>query len=222
MFNVGFELEVVTEIEKSEMRSLLKNEFPSWHRDIKVVRDYTFAGWELVTKPYKYSEAQIKLEQLLKFISTHEELSTDKTTALHINISHIDNQKNKDLNIDSIYHNLDIHKILKKYGRVNNNYTRSPKKYMFYSYLDFNTLDEITSFLNNKDVQNAYMNKLRKKFEAELAENRKNIPIAKKKSRGLTYFEFRMIGGVDYNKKLRSIKNDMANMCASLATRIGV
>lgn len=209
MLQVGFEIEVVTELERSELRKLLKTAYPDWHKEVKIVRDLTVAGWELVTIPYAEDVADLRWKQLFSFIKKHSDLiSTDKTTAFHVNISKLDDiEFNNSIDMDKLYHNLDIKSILAKFNRVKTSFCRSPDKYLHYNYIDFNNLKEITLFLNDDAYRQSRMDELRKKFNEELSENRKNIPIADKKYKGKRYFEFRMIGGADYHLKTRVVSN---------------
>lgn len=205
MFKIGFEFEVITELEKNEVRALLRKEFPEWHKEIKIVRDYTFSGWELVTPPYAEIIADTRLSQIFSFIKNNKDFSTDKTTAFHVNISFEDITLNESIQMDTLYANTDIDGVLKKFGRLKNTYCRSPKNYLFYNYIDVNNLHELTKFLNDSQYRNKRMETMRTAFNQELKENRKNIPIADKRYKKLRYFEFRMIGGENYHTRKTTI-----------------
>lgn len=206
MFKIGFEFEITTELDKREVRALLKTDFPAWHKEVKIVRDYTLSGWELVTPPYSEELADSRMASIFMFIKNHSDVfSTDKTTAFHVNISFTDIAKNDAINMDTLYANTDIDGVLKKFGRLRNTYCRSPKNYMFYNYIDVNNFHELTAFLNDEAYRLKRMQEMRDAFNKELKDNRKNIPIADKMYKKLRYFEFRMIGGDNYHTKKTSI-----------------
>ena len=216
MFNVGFEFEVTTELDKNEVRKLLKLNFPDWHKEIKIVKDFTVSGWELVTPPYPEELANARMLSVMKFINLNPEFSTDKHTAFHVNISFTDVTKNNQIGIDSVYAHTNITKVLKSFNRVRNTYCRSPKNYHFYSYIQFDNLDELVKFTTNDQYRTSRIDQLKKKLDKELKGNTKNIPIADKRQKGLRYFEFRMIGGLNYHKKIRMITNYIEHFKSAL------
>ncbi len=220
MFCIGYEFEVSTELEKHEVRKLLKREYPEWHKEIKIVRDYTFAGWELVSPPYTEDVAKKRLNDLLKFINSYDELTTDKHTAIHVNISFEEQTLNNRIEMDTLYANTHIDKVLKSFNRVLNTYCRSPKNYHFYEYIQFNNLDEICKFTNDESYRNKKIKELKTRFEREVKTSKKNVPIADKKCKQKRYFEFRMMGNKNYHKKIKLINKYIEHFKEALVNTV--
>lgn len=84
----------------------------------------TSFGAEVVTKPMPLNRAIVFLNDFLDWMSNHPQVVTNETCSLHINISYVNSELNKQINYWDLLQNCPQEEILKKYSRLNNKFCR--------------------------------------------------------------------------------------------------
>lgn len=165
-------------------------------------------GCELITGPLEYFEAKYFLNKILKFMNDYA--YTTEKTAIHFNISFVDNSKKdlNDLNILKMILKIDEDEIYQAYpNRYNNVYAKSVKKIVPYKQYDFNNIHigvvkNALKLPNDKYYGINFLHKDSNKEEQRI--------------------EFRYIGGRDYHKNPGQLQYFMDKFIINLYDSIGV
>lgn len=216
----------------------------------------TSFGAEVVTPPFTKELALKFLEKFLRWMQSHSQISTNNTCSLHVNVSYVDQAKNKKINYLQLLQDCPQETILKRYGRLQNRYTLpfSKVKYSLrtathctasksckqWSLLTSRIYSKIylkaiplkygwESYETNKEQSEShcfeYSNfELKKVLKQEclktLESSKKGLAIVKKKSESGPYYEFRMIGGKNYEYRGDEILSTINMYLGSLSKAV--
>jgi len=201
---IAFEFEVASNVSG---RTLLRrfNEYTGWKakqdHDPSIEHHPMKYGVEIKTPPVPYSQGIAKLKKAFKFFQ-NEEVITNYSTGLHVNMSFNNSGYNFDLDAKKLQVLIDDLKWLKKFDRTENEYCESPK---------FSISEMIAGY--NKRSWN--IDKFIKKLEDEFADDDSElnakycaVNIGKLQCKK-PYVEFRCLGGENYHWKV----NDVIRAC---------
>lgn len=150
-------------------------------------------GLELISPPMKPSEALEKLKNVFDAFKALDDIHTDNTTGLHVNIS-VTNIKNANLLKLILF--IGENNLLNKFDRENNSYTES---WLSVIAKKIRSIDILNGDL--KDFEN-YLNSV---INSEFFDKYKTINFSKLLDYG--YIEFRITGGKGYENKFYDLYN---------------
>lgn len=208
--NIGFEFEFIIDLESAEImeeftnrfgvkirKQFFKNQASGKHwvltEDTSCTAPGYVQGWELISPVMPLDAAAIILGEMFDFFE-YLGVITNKTTGLHINID-IGRKSTKKIDLVELVMLIDDKRIIDKYDRAYNSFctpfsARIERKLK--SYTKQYTVKEIKSRILDTVLERGKWSSI----------NFMNL-----EKRG--YIEFRMIGGLDYHKRLNLIFSDM-------------
>jgi len=245
MFVIGFEIEVISVLNRSDLKYLLKKNFPKYKK-IQVVDDVTLGAshkmphaHEIITPPLPQDEAMALLESIFKLLNDNG-CAANKSTGFHVNVSFAEKALNKWLNPLHVVDSLDYKSILTQWGREKNRYCRSMDFYfdiirkrvkMFYNSKKWTdpyammhyTPDEVQRVCEIKfismisDCSDHMVDTYTSKaFDVWDIGQGKHICINLHYLKQRGYIEFRMIGGPKYLTSIDLVKNDISKILESM------
>lgn len=218
--HIGFEFEICSNI---GTRTVVKrfNEATGWKakgvHDPSIDKTHMKYSIEIVTPPVPFAEGISKLKRAMKFFQ-NEDISTNYTTGLHVNLSFVKSGYNYDIDAGKLQVLVDDIKWLKKFDRIENEYSCSPKVHIGEMLCGINKkkfdVDKFISDLNEVITDEYTDTELKDKYCAvNIGKLFNNKP----------YVEYRAIGGDNYHWKtndiIRAIREFSKTMDMSLGSR---
>jgi hypothetical protein len=207
---IGFELEFGCNATDSEIRNMLKGIFPET-RNARKTRDRFFvtddmsvdtnrenSSIEIVTPVWTVSTASKNLKKLFDMLVLLN-AETNTSTGLHINIGYRDPKKTMQIDESKLVLNVDQDKYLKMFKRTRCEYSQKI----------------VVPFNRKKDTVDSIYNKMKDKVKDP--DKYEAINLSKldvKKGKG--WIEFRIVGGKDYHKRYRDVRDAMIHFYEAL------
>jgi hypothetical protein len=208
MFRLGYEIEFCSDRSQRQVLTALKglgvnnwsnaenrDEFP-WHIHNDGSIDQTDKDYahEISSEVMGYTPGLDLLEKIFENMESAND-KTNKTCGFHVNLSFIDPNLTKRINIGRLVLFLDEQRILEKFNRHRNNYCRSHRFCLSQSreYQVGGQLREAT-LANSTEVLNSIISR----------EKYRTVNFWKLGCR-VPYLEFRAMGGKDYHKRYQEI-----------------
>lgn len=225
----------------------LKEHYPEqdWHNMFEVHSDYSLSdtqnhiGVEMVLKHTKGVEAMKNLVKVFSILNLPE-FKTTTSCGMHINMSFVDDKKNRGDLVYDIINILNVEPILKDFNRLSNQYCVSNEKTTLNSYyLKQKIAQQIGTLVTGSNSDKHYTlkhfsditKKLQtpkhmKEFGALVEDSIKSLflnnwnserpAIAPKVMYNKNYIEFRTMGGKDYQKKYDKVENGINEFLKAL------
>jgi hypothetical protein len=239
MYKIGFEIECISSVTRDKLRARARALGKKYGIKLSIIGDCTIRktaarphAHEIITPPLPEGDAISLLSDLYEFCKNNDCVS-NPSTGLHVNVSFDEKLLNKWINPADVLVQVDYDRILKKWGRQNNLYSRSFSYYFKYIKRKFDrnwkpnnwsdpyivrglSKDEAYSEALYKFVTAVYAgNPFLVDSYTEYAYNNYDdkhicINLNYLKTRG--YIEFRMIGGTKYLKDFDSVRDDVEHI----------
>jgi hypothetical protein len=207
---IGFELEFGCDATDSEIRNMLKGIFPET-RSARKTRDRFTVTWdgsvstnrdnssiEIVTPVWTGSNVSKNLKKLFDMLILLN-AETNSSTGLHINIGYKDPKKTMLIDESKLVLNVDQDKYLKLFKRTRCEYSHKV----------------VVPFNRKKDTVKTIYDKMKdtvKDPDKYDAINLSKLDVKK----GKGWIEFRIVGGKDYHKRYRDVRDAMIHFYEAL------
>jgi hypothetical protein len=213
--HIGFEFEIGSSVSRRTVINKF-NKYTGWKA--KAISDPSIDTkmkheFEIVTPPVPFAEGISKLKKALKFFQI-EDIKTNYSTGLHVNLSFAKSGYNHDIDAGKLQILVDDLKWLKKFDRVDNEYSCSPKIH----------LGEMLCGINKKkfDVEK-FINKLQAEIDedfSDLTEKYCAVNIGKL-FENKPYVEYRALGGKNYQWKVNDIVRAIREFSKAMDMSLG-
>jgi len=224
--NIGFEFEIATNLTKRKLQTEF-NKATGWkckvERDPSIDAGSLDNGWEIQTPPTPAAQAIRKLKRACKFFQNNE-VKTNYTTGLHINISFKSQGYNFDIDGAKLQVIVDDIKWLQKFDRMENEYCESPK---FYITKLKNELDEWSKDKRRKKANRPTAESMVEAIKQSVVDGDTDLH-EKYCSVNLThlddkspYIEFRAVGGPSYHWRHKDIEKAIYDFSKAMDQSIG-
>ena len=214
--HIGFEFEIGSSVSRRTVINKF-NKYTGWKAkatfdpsiDTKMRHEF-----EIVTPPVPFAEGISKLKKALKFFQT-EDIKTNYSTGLHVNLSFVKSGYNHDIDAGKLQILVDDLKWLKKFDRIDNEYSCSPKIH----------LGDMLCGINKKKFDvDKFLAKLQTELDAErefgLNEKYCAVNIGKL-SEKKPYVEYRALGGKNYHWRINDIVKAIREFSKAMDMSLG-
>ena len=215
--HIGFEFEIGSDVNR---RTLIKrfNDYTGWKAkatsdpSIETKMKYEF---EIVTPPVPFAEGITKLKKALRFFQI-EDIKTNYSTGLHVNLSFVKSGYNHDIDAGKLQILVDDLKWLKKFDRIENEYSCSPKIH----------LGEMLCGINKKKFDvDKFLAKLQTELDDDMCDfglNEKYCAVnIGKLFEKKPYVEYRALGGKNYHWKINDIVKAIREFSKAMDMSLG-
>tara|TARA_R110000751_G_scaffold13218_1_gene44581 strand:+ start:84 stop:878 length:795 start_codon:yes stop_codon:yes gene_type:complete len=234
---VGFELEIGSDTSLKTLRNKMRRDLGitglQIHVDYSVDTGKKYNG-ELVTPVWNYGHGCQNLRRMLKWLRKRNDVVTDNTTGLHVNLSFTKKVYNKSIDPSTVLLMTDDVKWLKKFNRTDNAYCMTPKGELSYCMKDLSrrrdvTIEQLKSYMYQRVLIEQIEADDGMEGESDMGQGHffdkyfsiNLLPLSMKKP----YIEYRFIGGAGWHREnkevdvFNAIDHIVASLDKSISTR---
>jgi len=222
--NIGFEFEIASNINNRTMINRF-NKFTGWKArigsDCSIESDGMKYAAEIRTPPVPASQAISRLKRACKFFQENE-VTTNYSTGLHVNISFRKSGYNFDIDGTKLQVLVDDLKWLKRFDRLENEYCESPKISLNEMICDYQTFLRRRRLEKQATVEDylEYISNVIEEGDTELLEKYCAVNVGKLEYKN-PYVEFRVIGGENYHWRFEHIQRAINDFSRSMDMSLG-
>jgi len=225
--NIGFEFEIATNLSQRKLKTEF-NKATGWKCDIdhdgSIEAGSMDAGWEIKTPPTPAAEAIKKFRKACKFFQTNE-VKTNYSTGLHVNISFRAKGYNYDMDPAKLQVLVNDLKWLERFDRMENEYCESPK--FFITQIKDNQ-DQWSKDRRRKKAEKptaesiiAAMEQYIDEGDSELSEKYCAVNLTHLDYDHNPYIEFRCLGGPSYHWRVKEIEKAITDFSKAMDQSLG-